>query len=346
MDEVDKKNKTRRQHYVPDSYLQRFTSKEQIYVFDLVEQKKYTTSPKKIANIRDFYSLDVEDKSNKNCVEDYFGVVEGRVMQILDSWIRTMKLPSLKEGHCVAEFIAGMHLRVPEMRRKFLELHQYNADLLIHRNFSNKEAYERTCKQYYRDTGKKIEIEYEQIKDSVDNPSHYTIALHQNKYICSMVNLIPKITDLIFRMTPHLLIATGKSRFITTDNPVVLVDTNNNRPSYPGYAWQTETVNAFFPISPTVCFALTWGGKYQVLPYNDISVSIVNSYLMWFSTRYVFSKSDDIHWHKDGKINLDNDKLFDHFSPSKKEGNSSMISGPIPQVKRPFDLNMIRKSSF
>lgn len=106
--------KARKQHYVPISYLRRFASENNVYVRDLVERKTFRTCLENIGHIRDFYSLVVDDESKDNLVEKYFSEVEGKASTIIDQFIRTMKLPVDQAWGHLTEFVAGMHLRVPD----------------------------------------------------------------------------------------------------------------------------------------------------------------------------------------------------------------------------------------
>jgi hypothetical protein len=339
--------KPRRQHYVPVSYLSRFKDNDHIFVTDLRERKYYSTSPQNVANIRDFYVIDTGNKSDDNIVESYFAKVEDKASPILDSFIKTMQMPNRNEWAAIAEFIGGIHVRVPEFRQKYLELSHHLYDVINHFQFSTEEAYKRTCEKYYRETGQKIDLPYEKIREVVDKPESYCIALHQNEYIHSMFNVLPTIVDIIFHMTPYLFIAVGNARFITSDNPVVLIDRNPNRPKYFGYGWLVKTVQAYFPISPFSCLAFSWEGEYTALPANDTCVAQINSYIAWFCTRHIFSNRQEIYWRqKNGGICSDYATFVNDFAPSKKNRKSSLIQSPIPQVSRDFDLNMIRKSFY
>jgi len=108
--------KARKQHYVPVSYLYRFASKQEVFVVDIVKQNTFRTSPQNVAHIRDFYSGEGEGIVDENVVEGYFSQVEGQVKPVVDSWIKTMRLPVKGDWNLVSEFIAGMHLRVPRLR--------------------------------------------------------------------------------------------------------------------------------------------------------------------------------------------------------------------------------------
>lgn len=338
-------SKARKQHFIPVSYLERFTSKGEIYSFDIVEKKVFQTKPINIAHLRDFYTVDHKDKSKENVVEEYFSEIEGRAKPILEQWIKTMKLPIQKEWHILSEFIAGMSLRVPEFRKKYLEINQYMADLTVHLAFSSEEAYKRTREQYFQNTGNELNLEYEEAKRICENPSLYQIVLHPNKYISTMMKCIPEITQIIVQMTPMLLLATDKYRFITSDNPVVMINGSKNEPTYMSCGWRIKNVLVYFPISPFTCIILLWGKEYTVLSANDDVVTSVNSHLLWHSTRYVYSEREQLGWYKGGKIYCDNELLFNELSDTKKKKSSSMY-GPIPQTERSFDLNLIRRSTF
>lgn len=338
--------KARKQHYVPVSYLYRFASKQEVFVVDIVKQNTFRTSPQNVAHIRDFYSGEGEGIVDENVVEGYFSQVEGQVKPVVDSWIKTMRLPVKGDWNLVSEFIAGMHLRVPRLRVQYLELTQYLVDLVNYYNFSSPEAYDNLRKSYEEKTGTKVTLPYEEMRQLVEDPLRMQIVVHQNTYVSLLFKLLPQIANIVSHMTPVLLISTGKARFITSDNPVVLIDTDRQRPKYMGYGWLTKTVNVYFPLSPHTCMALMWDTKYNIFPVNDKGVSIINSYMLGCSTRYVFSNSDEVYWYQDGRIHCDVNMLFNAVSASKENRHASVINGPIPRVHRPVDVNIIRKSAY
>jgi len=335
-----------KQHYIPISYLEKFTTAESLYVFDLVETKIFTTKPENVAHVRDFYSVDTNGKSKQNVIEDYFAEVEGKSKPVIGEFVSSMKIPNKRDWAIIAEFIAGMHLRVPDFRQKQLEMSQYFIDLMNYFSFSTKEAYENTCKRYEKDTGEKLNITYEATKTFVEKPELYQIILHQNEYIQMIFQLMPIITHAISNMTPYLLFATGEARFVTSDNPVILMDTNPKRPPYLGYGWYTKTVNVYFPLSPYACLVLAWEGEYHALPANDMSVSILNSNIGFFATRYVFSKEKEISWYKSKEVNRNDKGFLKEFVKEEKDRKSSVVSGPIPQTLRPISLNLLRRSAY
>jgi hypothetical protein len=336
--------KPRRQHYIPVSYLTRFAEAGKIYVHDLVKRKRYRTTIQNVANIRDFYSLEIDDKSKEVFVEEYFAEIEGKANNVINDYIKTMNKPTGQEWALLAEFIAVMHLRVPEFRKKHLEMSQYMADLLNHLSFSTEERYKKSCEQFYKGTGKKLDMPYGKMKEIVEKPERLRLILHQNEYMRSMLGIIPKIAEIAFCMTPLLLIANGKSRFITSDNPVILMDSNRNKPKFYGSGWLTKSIEVYFPLSPFTCLVLHWEGEPQVLPASNQAVSIANSCTAYYATRYIFSEMKEVFWHKNGKIICDERLLYDEFSGEKTE-LSSTISGPIPQTRRPFELGLIKKSA-
>ena len=77
--------------------MKRFTTNDELVVFDFINERKFITLPQNVAHIKDFYSTDVKDQADENIVESYFSKVESSAKNIIDEYIKTMRLPNKKE---------------------------------------------------------------------------------------------------------------------------------------------------------------------------------------------------------------------------------------------------------
>lgn len=324
--------KPRRQHYIPQSYLNRFTANSEFVVFDFINETKFATSPQNVAHIKDFYSTDVKNPADENMVENYFSKIENSAQNIIDEYVNTMRLPNKKNWIRLVEFIAGMYVRVPKFRFEYLEFAEGFLNIYAHHVLTNPASYEYEQLEKH---GKPEEL----LKDV----SKIMLTPHQNQYVSAMLKSIPKLTGVISQMTPTLLYSCGSSRFITSDNPVILFDPKPDR--YHGSGWVTDSIEAYFPLSPLSCLLLRWHSDNNVLPFDDRQVSIVNSLLISSATQYIFAKNEVSWISNNHKISKNDALLFQEFAESKKKRIFLECSN-IERVPKEVTLNRIKKSRY
>jgi hypothetical protein len=324
--------KPRRHHYIPISYLKRFTTNDELVVFDFINERKFSTSPQNIAHIKDFYSVDSKDPANENMVERYFSKVENYAKDIINEYINTMQLPNKKNWIRLVEFIASIYVRGPRFRFEYIEFAEGFLKMRADHVLANPTSYEY---QQLAKNGKPKEL----LKDV----SKIQITPHQNEYVLAMLKPIPKLTEVISQMTPTLLYLCGSSRFITSDNPIILFDPKPDR--FHGSGWVKDSIEAYFPLSPFTCLLLRWHSDNNVLFFDDRKVSFVNSFLISSATQYIFANSE-VSWISNSqKISKDNALLFQEFAESKKKRNFVECSN-IERIPKEVSLNRIKKSRY
>jgi hypothetical protein len=324
--------KPRRQHYIPISYLNRFTTNEELVVFDFIDERKFTTSPHNIAHIKDFNFVDAKDPANENIVENYFSKVESPAKNIIDEYIKTMRLPNKKNWIHLAEFVASMYVRGPRFRFEYIELAEGFLNMRAHHVLANPTSYEY---QQLAKHGKPEEL----LKDV----SKIQITPHQNQYILAMLKSIPKLTEVISRMTPTLLYSCGSSGFITSDNPIILYDPKPDR--FHGSGWVKDSIEVYFTLSPFTCLLLRWNSDKNVSSFNGRQVAMINSLLISSATQYIFAKGEVAWISNNHKISKDDALLFQEFAKSKKKRNFLKCSN-IETIPKEVTLNRIKKSRY
>ena len=323
--------KPRRQHYIPQSYLNRFAINGELVVFDFLQEHKFATSSQNVAHIRDFYYTEVNDPANENIVESYFSKIEGSAKGVIDEFVKTMQPPNKKDWNVLSEFIAGMYVRIPHFRFQHLEI----AESLLKVLGKNARANSKFSESLQMETGKTTQLS--------EGFSDYNVAIHQNEYVLTMLKLIPNVTAVINQMTPSLLISYGTSKFITSDNPVILFDPKPK--PYRGSGWLTETIEVYFPLSPLTCLVLRRKGNYEVLPADNKCVAMLNTHLIAFATQYIFS-SDTVTWiSKNLTLSNDETLLFKEFAEVKKNRNFIQVGGLDLSPKK-VTLDRIKKSTY
>ena len=324
--------KPRKQHYIPQSYLNRFTANGELVVFDFINERKFATSPQNVAHIKDFYSTDIKESADENIVESYFSKVENSAQNIIDEYVNTMRPPNKKNWVRLAEFIAGMYVRVPKFRFEYLEFAEGFLNMRAHHVLANPTSYKY---QQLAKHGKPEEL----LKDV----SKIQITPHQNQYVLAMLKSIPKLTGVISQMTFTLLYSCGSSRFITSDNPVILFDPKPDR--YHGSGWVKDSIESYFPLSPFTCLLLRRHSDSNVSSFDDRQVAVVNSLLISSATQYIFAIKEVAWISNNHKISKDDALLFQEFAEPKKKRNFLECSN-IKHIPKEIVLNRIKKSRY
>jgi len=74
------------QHYVPQSFLERFMSAdENVFVFDKASRKVFATGVRNLASEQGFYNLPPDVSSDHQAVEKTFSQLEGDAKRVIDN---------------------------------------------------------------------------------------------------------------------------------------------------------------------------------------------------------------------------------------------------------------------
>jgi len=324
--------KARKHHYIPRSYLNRFATNDELVVLDFINKKRFIASPQNIGHIRDFYYVDGEDVGNENMVESYFSKVENSAKSVITDYVNTMRLPKGRDWTNLVEFVASMYVRVPRFRYEYVEIAEGFLNMRAQHVLANPDSRE------YKDLAKHGMPE-ELLKDV----SELQVTPHQNQYVLAMLKPIPKLVEVINQMSPTLIYSCGSSRFITSDNPIVLFDPK--RDPYHGSGWVKDSIEVYFPLSPRTCLLLRWHSKNSILSFHDKQVAMVNSLLISSTTQYIFAKKEVTWISDDHKIRNNDAELFLKFDESKGKRNF-LECGNMRVVPKKVDLNRIKKSRY
>ena len=300
-------NLPRKHHYIPRFLLKQFGvgKKKQVWVFDKVEGKKFTTSPDNIAAKRDLYSIDYE--GSVASIEPSLADLEGRCASVLKKVIVDDSINdlSIDDKVHIAVLMVHLFLRSPNSAIS------WNATM---------------------------ESIREQIRDEGSNPDN----IEQLKPLSPEEEKLVRIQllqNLPAKMAPYLVMkrwalhsAISGCRFFLSDNPVVM----HNEKKIEGLGnlgLNVPGIEIYLPISSNRCLAMYcpshFGGsphiptespsflaiqemiqnkalmnqkleeiypplkegKLWALPHD--SVRFLNSLQVWSAERYLFSSRSD-----------------------------------------------------
>ncbi|WP_145522381.1 DUF4238 domain-containing protein [Yersinia ruckeri] len=297
---VSNKQVKKNQHYVPQSYLRRFTidgEKSLIWSFDKKANKflKNTSSINKIC-CEDYYYYQLDEKGDVNHtkLEDVISEIEKIGNDILNEIIGMSSMPYIslqleKKGH-LAFYIGLMLTRGPAFRDGIHEMYGMLAKSGL------RQAYE---------SGKLDSIPAT-LKPLIDNKgleAAIQVSVHKIVSLEPMVNAARGIALSLLQKRWTLWVAAEGSKFITSDVPVIFQSKVNGYggPSHPA----TELI---FPISNKFCLVISPFSREEPIIFiqacSNFQVLDINKRILGAANNFVFC-SEQHEW----LLNLDEKEI-------------------------------------
>ena len=301
----------RRHHYIPQMYLAGFTSDGtkdgQLYTIDLKQNKRWKCKPNGIANIRDFYRVDIPDQ-DPFVIEHGFAEIEGEIATVLKNIIETRKLPSGDNLITLLHLVALSSSKVPVMREQLGKPIAEVAKRVLDLTLANPERYYSTLKDM-ENAG--IDVSkypsYENVKETHNNDG-FVISPSQNWNIQSSLMMADILLPLLKDRNWGLIIPKNPSDiFICSDNPVSLMWTKESMLGYPpGFGLKNTMV--FMPLCSSIGLIGLFTPTSPIMEFDSLGIASLNTETLSHAHEQVYSRDASF------KILGENDSL-QHFPP-------------------------------
>jgi hypothetical protein len=251
----------RNQHYIPQFYLNYFTDPNvpslhspYVWVLNKKSESIKNKAPKNIAYEKGYNDIVDEDGNISSIVEDDFQEIESETSKVFKKIIK-LRYISQEERLILSKFVLSMKQRVP----KFKEIFKDAVDSGDIKELSNDR------------------FNFENI------PSDFMMD--------SVVRITHLMSHLLLRMDWSLLISPEGTSFITSDNPVIIRDPQNQNMKFWGFS-SSPLVQVTFPLTRQICLFGSWGRYRRVVEEVCIDeVKDINFEIFKNSYRYLFSSS-------------------------------------------------------
>ncbi|MCP4614538.1 MAG: DUF4238 domain-containing protein [Planctomycetes bacterium] len=232
----------KRQHYVPKLLLRRFAVDDKIRVYDLDEDREYTTSIINTAVASRFYNENVEE--NQFSTESWLARLEGNAASVITKLVDdpdSIVSLTTDEEFSIARFLVAQRFRTPSFR-------DYNDKIsasLLHdiKDMCKKQIYHQYSKKEADDIWKKVE----------NKPDHFWFNEPEPQQPAAITNFIlgevQGYANLLRAAPWRIGIAPATIRLYTSDNPVAGY-LRPVRPWWEGAAF--ASLDYFIPLSPEV----------------------------------------------------------------------------------------------
>lgn len=283
------------QHYVPRMYLNHFScfdKRGQLYVFDKLTRRSFTSSVNNIAAERYFYDLPPVDskelhfKDDPQIVEKVFSELEGVISRVLNKLISNYymiprkKFPEInlfsseERGNLVVYLVLQL-LRTPKARKILVEFQE----MLM-------TAYLKTQTKTGQLRGLRV-----QMKEEVQPFRHAEFLFTKGTVDKLCFILVKYIWCIAYRTSEELI--------YTSDNPVVAYNYITQHIKMSGYG--CPGIEVLFPLNPDLLLILRepthfhnylpCDGKFVEL--RSDATKLYNGLQVLLAKRFVFSRSND-----------------------------------------------------
>ncbi len=262
------------QHYVPQFYLRQFAQKKrksyQIKCFDKSDLKSFTANTNKIACESYFF----DPPGTNQPIEQWLARLERRFAKSYDRLIEHQKLKRLSASDRVgiSNFLSVQWVRTREYREHIRDFVTQLKSRLEEKNVTD------------------------QIRDDLEiwSQDDFIISLQ----IEGMRENVRKIAPIIRRMKWILLVNNTNMPFWTSDHPFTRYNPVDPPHSYMGnLGLLSRGIQILFPLTPklslTLCDPLAYGHNPNEMEAEFGNVVFGNELQVDWSTRYLFSVTDD-----------------------------------------------------
>lgn len=282
----------KRHHYLPQSYLEGFCREGRLWVYDREDDEYRKQTPVNTTVQKHYYSIEGDDGKKNIEIEKMLSKLEGDTKKVLNNVI-SKKLISNKDKMIMSLFIAFAWTRIPDFERIINESMKHEIKKLGDILHKDEERIKQTTERYEKDTGEKIGIEPAKLKEFWDRGA-FDIVMNRNASLDMMLRVAPECARFLSLMDWVFAVAPKDYSFITTDSPLVLVPTSDEKikKAFCGsVGLLIPGVQKLFPICQEICLVIgDCGDKIQYAKYNKSLCKEINIRLAGHAKRFVIGR--------------------------------------------------------
>lgn len=264
-------NIPKRQHYLPQFYLENFCNNGKLWVYDREYKQYRIQTPVNTAVQSHYYSFE-DEKGNKNKDIEYgLNQIEGETRPIISKLNNREQITDRERG-VLSVFIAFLMNRVPDFEKSVNVANEHLVKQMINLMFHDEEKAQSALDQCKKDTGKEFAGT---AKDMVEShkKGQYDIVTNRNLSLGLMLKLSVDIAIYFRQMEWIFLYAPDKKSFVTTDNPVVIVTMDDKQENLIMGGTIIQGTIKLVPLSQYICLVMLDRGN--LVGYKDTEGEIV-----------------------------------------------------------------------
>lgn len=319
--EQEKKQRTKRQHILPQSYLRRFSIKDQVWVHNFQKKASYVNNIKDAACIDDFYTVQTHDYEQDDIIEsEILAKIEGIGNPIIEKMINGMCIPDGHEKALFCNYLAIMYTRGLWFRQILSEVHEHFANELAEKLITDKKMFESTMKELRQEIDLDYDFTFEQAKE-VYEKSNIGMKIPRTYYVKEMMLYAAPMVNIFYRMNFNLIYIPPmqKNKFITSDKPIVPVSSDQTGEKYQNWL-QDPDVSLYFPLSSHTCLMIDKKKQPMILSGSRRNIASINGVMSNDCVSITISEKEKYTWLRENQTVSDSmDEIFELFIEDKTE---------------------------
>ncbi len=289
----------KRHHYLPVSYLNRFTTEgtEQgkLWVYD-IKQRQFRIQTPHNTGVQSYYNAVLQDDGTRNYeIEKSFSQIEGDARAVIHKIEEREQIDERDRG-VLSLFVAAQNLRVPEFEDEVAKTIEGPLRMAGQMSFATLERAKDTLAKFEKDTGAPLGATAEQMMEYFQRDT-YTLEFHRNESLRMMVNLMGDMAKHFARMDWMFFHAPKDRTFITTDSPFCVMQPTdwNDMPKWYGYGYGTLGTRKIMPLSAKICLIMFDPGTHtEHFDGTEAGVRAINLHLAAEAYRFVIARNEGL----------------------------------------------------
>jgi hypothetical protein len=312
-------NHPKRHHYLPESYLKRFTRDKALWVYDIHAEQIRAQTPKDTGAIGYFNALEDKDGNRSFGFEEALSKIEGEMSSVMIKIENREELSRL-DRITVAHFVALQKLRGPDFHADISTMVDVIMRPVGERLFADREIGEKNWNNAAKETGVTSDVSFDEARDFI-LAGDYKIEAHRNWTLQLLLELTPGLTNLFLNFNWMILCAPPEMPFITSDIPFCIVPSADMMPAaVDGLGIATKGVWKMMPLSTTRCLIMSNpGNRYAYIDCDTVTVRGADLDICNGANRFVIGSDREL------VESLVSEVQRDHSSRGTKWGGSRLV---------------------
>lgn len=289
----------KRHHYIPKFYLEGFIdlrNKPYLWIYEKGGKNIIKASAKDIAVEKHYFSfLNPQGRRDSETIENALADIESRGATVFKK-IFNGKALSKDDKTIFALFLSLMMTRVPNFRDNIAIMLEGIIRRISLMMASHKRGFENSIRRFEQDTGTKINIPIEELRQFMLDETKYKIEINPQFSLAMAMSNLDTLTRIFFDMKWTFIKATNDYKFLSGDNPLYYCDPTHDPRSFYGVGLANKNVEVTLPLSREVALFASWRGFSGYVQGKNSHVKNINKRTILAASRFVFAseKSDII----------------------------------------------------
>lgn len=315
--------RARAHHYLPQFYLNGFTSSELVdkgYLWVYEKNKPVRKSkPVNEAHERDLYAYKGND-GNVHDIEQALSAIESALAPLFTGISQGHHQFHPNDWKSLTLFIAMMWVRGPMGRDLVSKLCEDAMASLTRKLARDKEGFETRYQRFVENSEDTVALTAEEMRQFMLSDEWIVKQESYGATLGQMFTVAMYVADILAAKPWEVLVAPQGHFFCTTDVPVITARPDSENRAVIGFGFGVPGVHVFFPLNKIHCLTLRDRASCKGKAVKAWEVREINKFMMHGAKRFLYSPE------KNPAIA----KLFDKIGCESKPGVNAFMSSPPP----------------